>query len=313
MDPLESTLSPESSYCYGHNNPITWEDSTGMQPEHGHGDQEAPLHNKNNTTGTWETHNYDGSYTGKEANAFALGEVTISDKRSLPHHVNIVDNAKVKSNRDYNFHKNKSVEVIPFEFKEYLLFPNDMPIEIANKDVRPIFWGKDRNNDLLDSWVSGRGPTNLLFLQDHPMTLDMMHAPGVEYARAKFYQKYESSHDNGTFNNSASYTNVDAGFGINGLFGAGSNLTQQFVGNYRIDIYTSKDSKNLLFILSDSKSMTSALYHLPFKNIERDKNSITPGGTTYQNYIWTEPVNFNNNYKEILYNNDPNVLYMLGK
>ena len=32
VDPMESKLSPESSYCYGHDNPIKWNDLTGMEP-----------------------------------------------------------------------------------------------------------------------------------------------------------------------------------------------------------------------------------------------------------------------------------------
>ena len=73
VDPLESKYSPESSYNYGHNNAISWTDSTGMGP-----DDDSKAHTAQPITGEWEKHD-DKGYTGEVAGAFGLPEVSISE------------------------------------------------------------------------------------------------------------------------------------------------------------------------------------------------------------------------------------------
>ena len=194
---------------------------------------------------------------------------------------------------------------IPSEFSPYLGFNNGKSGTIAANSVRPLSFSRNRTNDLTDSWALGFGRTNLIFLSSHPMTKDMMHANGVNAARIAFYRKYLQLYYEKKFNNKASLTNFAAGFGISGFFDAGFDLTKQFVGDYRVDIYTSQDTKRLLFVVSDSKSMTSALYHAPtITNFERDPNqTFSPGGNTYQKYIWSEPVNFDS-YSPTSWRND---------
>ena len=71
---------------------------------------------------------------------------------------------------------------------------------------------------------------------------------------------------------------------------AGTDMWEQMIGEANISWYDLGD--RTLFMLTDSKSNTSLLYHLPVQNRERgEATSIfnpCPGhGNTYQTYIWT--------------------------
>ena len=71
---------------------------------------------------------------------------------------------------------------------------------------------------------------------------------------------------------------------------AGTDMWEQMIGEANISWYDLRD--RTLFMLTDSKSNTSLLYHLPVQNRERgEATSIfnpCPGhGNTYQTYIWT--------------------------
>jgi len=77
-------------------------------------------------------------------------------------------------------------------------------------------------------------------------------------------------------------TNYKADFGLKGLWNAGLDPTEQFVGSYRVDITPNPDG-SLNINLSNSTSFTSFSYGIgPSWN-------EGPGGTQSQNYHWTEP------------------------
>jgi hypothetical protein len=61
----------ESPYAGFSNNPIYFSDPMGLDPT----DDKKPQGNTQNTTGTWETKNSDGSYTGQTANPVDLPAV----------------------------------------------------------------------------------------------------------------------------------------------------------------------------------------------------------------------------------------------
>jgi len=208
---------------------------------------------------------------------------------------------------------------VPKDFEGHLNFPNGGPYSIAKNSVRPVSLSRDRNNDLTDQWFLGFGPINTVFPANHPMTKDMMNAPGIKDARVAFYRKYMQLYKSKKFGNSASLTNYSVSFGLEGVLMAGANLTQQFVGSYDVNIYTSDDAKSLLFVVDDSKSITSAYYHLPFlTNVERDPSAeYSMMGNTYQRYIWSEPVDFNgygaSGWKTDEYLSNPSVQSMMLK
>ena len=79
-----------------------------------------------------------------------------------------------------------------------------------------------------------------------------------------------------------------ADFGLKGLWNAGLNPTQQFVGSYRVDISVNGDG-TATFTLTNVTSMTSLLYgYGPSWN--RFAHFPTPGGNVTETFHWTEPI-----------------------
>ena len=69
-------------------------------------------------------------------------------------------------------------------------------------------------------------------------------------------------------------------------FSAGIDMWEQFIGGATISWYDLGD--DIMYLLYDSKSNSSFLYHMsPYPNRERNSNS-GGWGNTYQTYIWTE-------------------------
>jgi hypothetical protein len=130
-------------------------------------------------------------------------------------------------------------------------------------------------------WVAGTLPTNQGFGPDTGQTQDMMKAPGVQRAIDYFYTK---NANNGP-DNQQSVENYQAGFGLKGLVQSGLNPTQQFVGNYRVDIYPNANG-TLSVQLSNTTSMTSFLYGL---GPNWNQSTFAPGGNASQLYYWTQP------------------------
>ncbi len=67
-------------------------------------------------------------------------------------------------------------------------------------------------------------------------------------------------------------------------------MAEQFIGSYRLDIFTSKDSKNYNNIISDSKSKSSLFYNLPVTDRGRSDMQSPDLGNTYQFYLWKSPI-----------------------
>jgi hypothetical protein len=132
------------------------------------------------------------------------------------------------------------------------------------------------------SWATGQAPEYESFGPDTPQTRDMMSAPGVERALTYFYTKNSI----GSINQQQSVTNYPAGFGLPGVFAAGFNPSQQFVGNYRVDLYPNA-SGNISVQLTNTTSMSSFLYHI-YPNSWNLPNGF-PGGNSTQVYYWVTP------------------------
>jgi RHS repeat-associated protein len=106
---------------------------------------------------------------------------------------------------------------------------------------------------------------------------DMKNAQGVQDARDAFYAK-----NNGKICTSRSaLTNYKASFGLSGLWDAGWNSTQQFIGSYRVDITPNTDG-TVNINLTNSTSFTSFSYGIG------PSWDGGPGGTQTQVYHWTE-------------------------
>jgi hypothetical protein len=129
-------------------------------------------------------------------------------------------------------------------------------------------------------WLTGSGQEYRTFGPASNQVKDMMNAPGVNRAREAFYKKNE-----GRCGTPEPLTNFNPGFGLEGLWQAGLNPTQQFVGNYRIDITPNPD-RTITFNLTNTTSMTSFTYGL---GPSWDRSILRPGGNMTQTYTWKEP------------------------
>jgi hypothetical protein len=114
---------------------------------------------------------------------------------------------------------------------------------------------------------------------------DMKDAPGVNAARAYYYAKYPTADPTG------SVTNYGASFGLTGLFDADGLListspTRQFVGSYRIDIFTVNNGSSLMFVLNNNSSLQSFLYGA---GPAYERTTFAPAGNIRQVYWWIEP------------------------
>jgi len=68
----------------------------------------------------------------------------------------------------------------------------------------------------------------------------------------------------------------------------------QFLGSFSADVFLSNDRKNLIFVVSDSKSFHSLLEHLThYFDRERSPLERRRFSNTYQKYIWYEKINSN--------------------
>ncbi|HAH05536.1 MAG TPA: hypothetical protein DCM05_03270 [Elusimicrobia bacterium] len=146
------------------------------------------------------------------------------------------------------------------------------PLGLSWKESRQMLW----------EWASGTGHRSRTFGSGSNQVFDLRFAPGVHRAREAFYSKNVGMQC-GEYD---PLTNYRAGFGLEGLWQAGSNSTRQFVGNYRIDIIPNPDN-TLTFTLTNTTSMTSLLYgYGPSWN----RDSFRFGGNMTQVYTWMEPM-----------------------
>lgn len=130
-------------------------------------------------------------------------------------------------------------------------------------------------------FFTGNGPRDRLFYNDQ-VARALQYSRGANAARAYFYNKYKNTSDL----THATVTHFDAGFGIRGLISAGLNPIEQFVGNFKVNMWV--DGTNLFFAVHNITSFQSLTYDLG-PNWERSDHQRM--GNTEQWYIWSEPIN----------------------
>lgn len=172
-------------------------------------------------------------------------------------------------------------------YLSYIKFPNNRPAYFASYNDWPLSF-KSRSNDLLDSWAQGVGAENRVYLPGHPMTQRLKNAQQVNRARAYFYKKYLSNYQRNQSMKGASLTNFNAGgFGLSGLLLAGTDLVEQFAGSMDVEIQVDESGENMLFIVSNNTSKTSAFYHMADSH---ERSTDAAMGNLYQVYLWKEPI-----------------------
>jgi RHS repeat-associated protein len=176
------------------------------------------------------------------------------------------------------------------DFSPYINFGNGRPGVVASMNDWPLTFNTDRSNDLLDSWAMGLGAENRIYLPYHPMTKRMMNAHRVNKAKAFFYKKYISDYKKGGTLKGASVTGYRGVFGFTELVLAGGDIVEQFVGSFDLDIQMDEKGENVLFIMKNTTSSTSAFYHMANSHDRDPSVQFDARGNLNQVFIWKEPL-----------------------
>ena len=143
-----------------------------------------------------------------------------------------------------------------------------------------VNFDKATAGSLTMDWAFGTGLENRTFNNDK--TADAFRdAWKVNEAREFFYNKYSGVSDL----TGASVTEYGAKFGMEGLFRAGLDPIEQFVGSYSVDIHVVDG--NLQFILRNPTSFKSLMYGI---GPDWSRSTFRLGGNMEQTYIFTEPI-----------------------
>ncbi len=135
--------------------------------------------------------------------------------------------------------------------------------------------------DMFTDWATGTGSNYRNFYNDE-VSAAFRNAKGINQMRNQFYKtnKGKSILTGIPFKN--------PGFGISGMYNAGIDPIEQFVGSYNVKIDVVGD--NLQYTIYNTTTLWSFLYHI----IPSSWNpNCGPARTSSQNYIFTEPINFN--------------------
>jgi len=132
------------------------------------------------------------------------------------------------------------------------------------------------------AWLTGIAPPDTVYGPQTNQSQDMMQSPGVQNAINYFNQKNAGKCPNQW----SPVTNYDYSFGPKGLWQAGLNSTQQFVGSYSVNIYPISNG-TLDVQVNNTTSMTSFFYGI-YPNSWNPPNGW-PMGNTSQQYVGTLP------------------------
>ena len=153
------------------------------------------------------------------------------------------------------------------------LYSEGFTFDIASNDKRGLIGSKERGWDFFDEFVNGTGPEFSVLLENHPYTETIKNEDFVKQRQNIIQSRGKQG----------KYTN--AGSPQFYPWDASLNSPMQFIGTYRYDGYSSKDGRYINNVVTDTKSVTSLGYHIPFlENHRRSQNKEL--GTTYQFYIW---------------------------
>ncbi|MBS1634128.1 MAG: hypothetical protein JST10_16315, partial [Bacteroidetes bacterium] len=264
VDPLTAKFPFYSPYQFAGNMPIRYIDLDGAEPAEP-GKEKGEIQtgtNGNNVAKSWE-------WNGKNWNEAQMEAIVIQSGLSNDEKQAINNSTTPFVDNDYYYTNGKN----------YSLRERDM-----------TFWG------LYKEFRDGKGPTNSVFNGNHPLTQKVRNdISEIDRLRYLIY----SSH-NGELKAGDSYTNFRPYKGRFLPWKDNPASAPQFVGTFSGDVYVSNDGKSLVFVISDSKSITSLFYR-----IASDHDRVTipwnyePSifddclncmGNTYQKYIWTEPI-----------------------
>ena len=144
-----------------------------------------------------------------------------------------------------------------------------------------LTWGDDWY--MFWAWAFGQAPPNSVYGPGTNQSNDMMQSPGVANAINAFNQKNAGKCPSQW----SPVTSYDYKFGLKGLWNAGLNSTQQFVGTYSVDVWPSSNGTARVYVYNTT-SMTSFLYGI-YPNFLNPPNGW-PMGNASQEYEGVMPV-----------------------
>lgn len=152
------------------------------------------------------------------------------------------------------------------------LYSEGFTFDIAPIDKGCLIRSEERGVSFLEEFISGSGAEFSVLLAGHPYTDVVMNEDFVKECQNIIRSRGENG----------KYTNV----GRPEFFPwqASPISPMQYVGTYRYDGYSSKDGQYINNVVTDSKSVTSLGYHIPFLNNHR-RSQGRKFGNTYQFYI----------------------------
>jgi RHS repeat-associated protein len=181
--------------------------------------------------------------------------------------------------RDYDAAHGRFIESDPIGLAggvNTYAYVGDNPL--SNVDPLGLSWGDDWS--MFWSWALGTAPPSTVYGPGTDQSNDMMTSPGVLAA----VKAYDSKNSTGC--NRVPLTNYDYNFGLKGLWDAGLNPTQQFVGSYSVNVYPASNGQISIYVYNTT-SLRSASYHV-WPNAWNPSNG-SPMGNASQVYVGTMP------------------------
>jgi hypothetical protein len=142
--------------------------------------------------------------------------------------------------------------------------------------------GVGRSAGMFFQWASGTGDEYREYGPEDIQTRNMMDSPGVIEARSQFYAKNAGKCSSESWESEEGFYE----FGLRGLWHAGFDPTEQFVGGYKV-IITPQPDGSVRYEVINKTSLPSFAYHLPWIP-EYERSGFRLGGNMYQTYTWTE-------------------------
>ncbi len=279
MDPLTDIYTWQTPYAYFANSPISIVDKKGL----GGGDE-------------CESEIEPEKYTIKEDDSYwkiaqaSNGEFTQQNLKDwnpdvnwmqlqIGSQINISDPAKA------DLVNAVEMSTIPFYNNNYEVRPTDLALFTMNYMTTPSLYAE---------FEIGYGPENSVFTEDHYASQELQYFnKEVERMRDYTYEKFGYNYET-----MKEYAKSNGQLLVSGWSGYGGQFKptmerggpSQFIGSFSGDILLSYDGTSLVFVITDSKSVSSLFYHITdlFNN---DRIGASDSfGNTYQKYIWNEPV-----------------------
>jgi hypothetical protein len=159
---------------------------------------------------------------------------------------------------------------------------------VASDVARTIVTG------LFLEFMFGVGPRSREFGPGSVMAVRMQDAYGVKNAKTFFYESRAETYKKSPKSLALKpLTEYSAGFNpIMGPIRAWDDVVEQFIGNYMVEIFPNPQATQMKIVCTNTTSVHSFLYHLPFvKNYERGNGVLpTSMGNIRQSIYWNEPI-----------------------